>query len=674
MKEAEIQLQNALLTTFLANLAFLSEYDNQLYHRVDELSRMIENGTYKEKYALEFIIENGDFDIYDLINDKYLYDKRPKEINDKLVRKVELDEKNSIYFVENYFAIDRKLDVDKKNRFSDDGTNYLALTQNDMFEYSNFLNDFLRKKKKKLKKIEKFVFLGTLLGRHIPRIAEKIDAESYLVLERNLEIFRLSLFTVDYTILGNKGVVFSIMDNPLEEEKRIQKFMKSSLLKNYMLKFSSSEVNIDKYIDTLNTTLHLVNNSSQYTYTRYLYSLGNRVTQILDMDYKILLMNQIKEKLNFFDNIPVLYIAAGPSLDESMEWIKENQNKFFIVTIGAAYKKLLNNNIKIDMITTLDESAILNDIQFDDNSVSKINQNTIILASVKTNISLLSKLKQKTLFLYEVSIPFHKNNITFEGYSIGEITLDILLKMNAKEIYLIGLDLALDQETGESHSKNSSSSTRKYDLNKNQKKEDFSIRGLVKVKGNMREEVSTIGLFYNSIKALEEIVSKEINCNIYNLSFNGAYFENVKPLDKNNIKIEKFKNLNYQNIVLINLLNQYSLNHLNKESKKDLKEDIKEIENIINIALLELLNCELKTYEEFYEKVTDLYFSINVNNKLIIGILKKYLMMLIPYLSYHFNDIKIKNEPKKVNKIKEIYINQLKIIFEDYIFCLKRLL
>ena len=72
MTEAQIQLQNALTTTFLANLAFLSEYDNELYHRVDELSRMIERGEYKEKYALEFNMNDGDFDIYDILNDKYL--------------------------------------------------------------------------------------------------------------------------------------------------------------------------------------------------------------------------------------------------------------------------------------------------------------------------------------------------------------------------------------------------------------------------------------------------------------------------------------------------------------------------------------------------------------------------------------------------------------------------
>ena len=81
MEEAQLELQNALTTTFLANLAFLSEYDNELYHRIDELSRMIEKETYKEKYALDFIMESGDFDIYDIVNDKYLYNKKPKKNN-----------------------------------------------------------------------------------------------------------------------------------------------------------------------------------------------------------------------------------------------------------------------------------------------------------------------------------------------------------------------------------------------------------------------------------------------------------------------------------------------------------------------------------------------------------------------------------------------------------------
>lgn len=65
LQNAQEQLQNALVTTFLANLSFLNEYDNRLYQRVDSLSQAINSGLYKENYSLEFLEQDGDFDIYD---------------------------------------------------------------------------------------------------------------------------------------------------------------------------------------------------------------------------------------------------------------------------------------------------------------------------------------------------------------------------------------------------------------------------------------------------------------------------------------------------------------------------------------------------------------------------------------------------------------------------------
>ena len=465
MTEMQIQLQNALTTTFLANLAFLSEYDNKLYQRVDELSRMIETGSYKEKYALEFVMDDGEFDIYDIVNDKYLYNRTPKKINEELVRNVEFDEKYSIFNVETYFAFKNKFDLEQDNRFEFETLDDLKiLTSNDAFEYSNALGNFLEDKKKKLVKVNKFIFVGTLLGRHIPRIAKKLNAKLYLVLERNLEIFRLSLFTVDYTVLASSGVIFSIMDTIKNEEESISLFFNISKLDNYMLKFSTTNINIREYVDNILSTLYFISPTG-FDYNRYLYTHINRTTKILDSKYRTLLFNKINENCEYFRNIPILYIAAGPSLDESINWIKENQNKFFIVTIGSAYKKLLSNGVHIDIIATLDEqSHILNDKQFDDDSVNKISEDTIILASTITNEKILKKFKQENLFLYEVLNPLHKNNVPFEGISIGEVALEIILKMNASEVYILGLDLSLNQETGETHSKESSSNNSKLDL------------------------------------------------------------------------------------------------------------------------------------------------------------------------------------------------------------------
>ena len=82
------------------------------------------------------------------------------------------------------------------------------------------------------------------------------------------------------------------------------------------------------------------------------------------------------------------------------------------------------------------------------------------------------------------------------------------------KIYLIGLDLVLNQKTGETHSKNSASGTIKINLNENQSRETFTVRGTtIKVKNNSNKYVLTTPLFYSSIKSVEDKLfskSKEV--------------------------------------------------------------------------------------------------------------------------------------------------------------------
>jgi hypothetical protein len=673
MTQAQIELQNALTTTFLSNLAFLSEYDNELYHRVDELSRMIENGTYKEKYALEFIMESGDFDIYDIVNDKYLYNKNPIKMNDDMLKKVNFDKKNSIFYLPEYFMIREKYMFDKNKFNCENREDFLSLTQNDMWEYSNALSDYLENNKK-LKEINKFIFFGTLSGRHIPRIAKKINAKMYLVLERNLEIFRLSLFTVDYTILlAEKGLIFSIMENEKIEEEKITKFIKLNSFYNYLIKISSTNLNINSYIDKV-LSIIFSNNSISYDYNRKLYSFINRTTKSLKNQYNFIIFNQFTDN-TLFEKLPILYLAAGPSLDENLEWIKVNQNKFFIVTIGAIYAKLISNKIKVDMIITLDEDEILSKLQFDDDSINLINENTIILASTITNEKILNKLNNKNLFLYEIFYSLHKDNKAFDGYSIGELALDILLKINAKNIYLIGLDLALNQETGSTHSLNASSKSLNLKLERNLNRDTFSdTKSLIKVKGNKIKEVYTTSFFFSSIKNLEnKLVGKNTDTKIYNLSFCGAYFEGTIPTNIKDVK--DMDDIDLINLKLINALKKNSLTELEKDSINEINRIIQYLSIELKKHLYFIKNSQYNSYEELYndlvliphmldENKIDLFFEIIIN----------YFDMLIPYLSYHFNDLEIRDEKNKLKSIKEIFIKQIEKIIGDYILCLERII
>ena len=680
MTEAQIQLQNALTTTFLANLAFLSEYDNELYHRVDELSRMIENGTYKERYALEFNMQDGDFDIYDIVNDKYLYNKSPKKFNDNLVRKSEQYEGNYILNLPEHFSpIHKNVSIiDKTNRFDfEHMPQFNTLSVNNAWEYVNAIGDYINNKKKRLKTIKKFIFLGTLLGRHIPRIAKKVNANMYLVLEKNLEIFRLSLFTVDYTVLAEKYVVFSIMDNVIDTETKISGFLKKNYLENYLIKFSTTKINIEEYIDNSLNGLHILNPVA-YDYNRMLYVHFNRSTKYIKDRYKFLLFNKTKKSLNLLKNIPVLYIAAGPSLDDNIEWIKKNHNNFFIVTIGAAYKKLLLNNIHIDVISTLDQDfKALNEKQFDDESVEKISKNTIIFASNMTNENILKKFNRNNLFLYEVFSKLHKENIVFQGFSVGEITLNILLDLNIKELYLVGLDLALNQETGESHAKDSNSATTKLNLDAEINRDTYSAReSLIKVKGNHKEYVYTTPMFFSSIKSLEEKVKiKSEDVVIYNLSTNGAFFNGVIPAKQEDINFNELKKIKFGYDLFLKELNYYSSTEISLKSKEILKNEIEFIEKNIIEIIDKIKNKKYNNFEELLVDEYSILTTLDINKyDFLYQILVNYFQISAPYLLYHFNDIKIKDESKKVKKIQEISIRQIISIIEDYLVCLKRVI
>ncbi|MDY3203744.1 MAG: DUF115 domain-containing protein [Arcobacter sp.] len=671
MTEAQIQLQNSLTTTFLANLAFLSEYDNELYHRVDELSRLIENGKYKEKYALEFNMQDGEFDIYDIINDKYLYNKKPKKINDELVRKIEFDEKNGIFNLEEVFSYKVLFDINYDDRFNFGSAESMALTSNQMQEYKNITKDYLENRKKRLKEIKKFIFLGTLLGRHIPRIANKINAKLYLVLEKNLEIFRLSLFTVDYTVLAKNGVVFSIMDNDLDEEKKIDLFLNIYSYDNYLLKFSTSGINIDNYVSKI-LGIIASNKPTIYEHNRKLYIHLNRTIQRIKEKYSFPQFNNLMNNLDFFKNIPILYIAAGPSLDENIDWIKDHQHKFYIVSIGAVYKKLLASNIRVDMICTVDEDVILEEIQFNDEIIEKIPEHTIILASTMTHEKVLNKFDKCKVFLFEVYKSLFTNSYPFNGYSIGEITLDILLKLNAKEIYLIGLDLALNQESGESHSKDSNSFREKYDMTKDDDRNSFGLNeSLLKVKGNLKNEVVTTAILYISINFLNQniLVNKPKDVNIYNLSNNGAYFRSTIPTQINEININNLIDLSIDYKRLNQIINKYSQNSLENKIRILLNSDIENIRNFINNELDKFEKIQLANFQDFIDKCFDgIKDKLNLlNNELLLVLLNKYYLILLPYLKYYFNEKSIKDERKKINKIKKVFLSQIKVILDDYV-------
>jgi len=62
-------------------------------------------------------------------------------------------------------------------------------------------------------------------------------------------------------------------------------------------------------------------------------------------------VGELKDK---FQDIPFILVGAGPSLDESIDFLKQVQNKAIIVTSNSPFRKLINSGIRPHLVVTAD--------------------------------------------------------------------------------------------------------------------------------------------------------------------------------------------------------------------------------------------------------------------------------------------------------------------------------
>ena len=64
---------------------------------------------------------------------------------------------------------------------------------------------------------------------------------------------------------------------------------------------------------------------------------------------------------NSLNDYPVFIVANGPSLDDAIEFLKNNQDNIIIISCGTALRALLSNNIKPDIHIEMERTAALLD-------------------------------------------------------------------------------------------------------------------------------------------------------------------------------------------------------------------------------------------------------------------------------------------------------------------------
>ncbi|MDD5372766.1 MAG: DUF115 domain-containing protein [Sulfurimonas sp.] len=643
---------NQVTKNFNDNIAYLQAFQKGVYSKLAALDNAIENGYYQEKY--ELVYEKGYFDVYEKTTKKFLYAKDSSTHAKLASQSIDYELNDNLFkgFHE-YIIDDSELEVYKQKKPFEDSMSGFAPIMH--YCQQNSL------KNKRLKTLDKFVFFGTGLGLHISSIHEKISSEVYFIIEDDLELFRLSLFTTNYAKLAlDAQLIFSIFEDKSEFSKSSKEFLDTKYYYNHYIKY----FHLLSHSEDKHEQFHLAIASGAH----FSFDYNVLLTQNLKpLDYIFGNYKFLNKELAFADSIlnekPFLLLGAGPSLQKNIEWLRQNHKNFIIVAVSATLTLLEREHISPDIIVHLDAYHSSVELFAKIKSMDFI-KNSICFFSDKIDTDVIRLFDEKNVFLFENGTNYKINSIKPSAPCVGSIAYQILLILKAKNIYLLGLDLALDTKTGKTHIDSYVDMKTISIENHTDKKEILGYsESLFKIEGNLSKEVFTNARWQTSIDVvnLSTKLLKQDSQNIFNLS-DGAKFIDVNSKKVQDLELKKISRKEdiYKHLFSICLqnssknLNSVELNNLDEKllHSKKLLQLVKKYKNYHQLSLA-------KTVENILLLNTRLTNENEIKNYQISRVIDLYLRYILGYLFDFMNSEELEK--------KEFHIYNLYILILEHI-------
>lgn len=144
------------------------------------------------------------------------------------------------------------------------------------------------------------------------------------------------------------------------------------------------------------------------------------------------------------EDIPVLIVASGPSLNKNATVIRKAKGKALILAVDSSVKYLERFGVEPDFLVTLDVKKSLSHFQ------NPIATKTPMIASTASNPNVL-KLNDANKIFFDDNLNLkrykgiNKNNMSLAGAgSVATASFEIAKYLGARTIILVGQDLAFD--------------------------------------------------------------------------------------------------------------------------------------------------------------------------------------------------------------------------------------
>lgn len=655
-------LEYLAISTYKNNLIYFEKSQKNIYNKLASFDQAIEQNHYQNRYDL--IVKDNYFDVQELSSGNYLYSTDSNEYAKLAAKSINFKKESNVYETFRKIKIDEK-DLDEYAK--------IDIKENNLSGLASILS-YLQKNKapdSDLNYIKKFIFFGVGLGQHIIEIDKKINADIYLIVEDDLELFKLSLFTTPYYELASKSkLIFSVFDTKDEFSKPALKFLEDEFYYNHYIKYfpmlNHSEEKLEEF------HLKIASQSHNLFFYDAILQQYLRPMEYMRDNFKFLNILQSYSD-SPLGSKPVLLLAAGPSLEKNIEWIRVNQDKFIIIALSATLRLLEKNSVLPSIVTHIDgfDDAIphfekLNSIDFFKNS--------IFLMSARTPQGVMSYLNKKNVFLFENGTSYKKALGNLSAPCIGSTTYLLFLAFGVKELYLLGLDLALDSSTGSTHA-DGHYQGKTLDLSESEvHKDTITFKDhLIKVPGNLQENVYTLPDWKLSIESVNSssIGFKKVNQHVYNLS-DGAAFANTLSQDINGVDLTSFESINKEIIC-----GELSENFTNHSSSSLSNNELLLLQQRLNYAvelksiILDQQNKYFGSDKDFLDSLVILFKNCASNTSDIAYdlslVYQEYFKLIYTFVFDFFNSGELTDEELHANNINKLLSVQLLRIIDAYI-------
>ncbi|MBA2874629.1 motility associated factor glycosyltransferase family protein [Thermaerobacillus caldiproteolyticus] len=347
-----------------------------------------------------------------------------------------------------------------------------------------------------------YCLFGFGLGYHVEQLMAKEPSKKIIVIDTDISTIQAAIHHIDLTdILSNENVQFIILNNPIQ----IQEFIRNLDLDSSNIKWIIPQ----SWISTItNSSLKEILEDIKIKEMSFL-----RMKNIMEENFQNniqLFDSHIGSLLGQFEGKKAALVAAGPSLDDNIDVLKQLKNKYFLLCVGAAYKTLLHHNIEPDAIVMSDP----HDLVFE--QVKGVSSQIPLIFLATVNKEVVRYWSGTKIILFQEGYPpseqfakEHQIPLIQTGGSVATTGLDVLIKMGFAEIVFFGQDLAY--KGNQSHSIYSTSN----------KTISFN-QPTFTVETNSHERVATSRSWLIFRKWIEQKIQQTPKVQFKNTSYNGA--------------------------------------------------------------------------------------------------------------------------------------------------------